>query len=56
MAQLTAHSTLHSGFKHLTLLIERLPHTILLLSEMTENTLHVNHEELGDFKSKCTGL
>lgn len=29
----TAHSSLHSGFKHLTMLVERLSHTILLLNE-----------------------
>lgn len=52
----TAHSSLHGGAEHLTLFIERLFHTILLLSEMTENTLHVNHKELGDYQSKCMSL
>lgn len=50
------HSSLHSGPKHLTLLVERLSHATLLLSEMTENTLHVNSEELGDSQSKCMSL
>lgn len=49
----TTRSSLHSGFKHLTLLLERLSYTILLLSEMTEKALHVNSEELGDSQSKC---
>lgn len=43
-------------FKHFALLAEGLSHSILVLSEMTENTLNINTEESGPSQSKCMSL